>query len=88
MKFNPKTRRLYSSSGSFLKEVRCPLGISSEEILPRSTGPVRCAMCSKIVVPIGSMQEREIEMMLRADPSMCVSFDLDTDHVEIIYGGT
>jgi hypothetical protein len=86
MKFSLFSRALYADDGTFLKEVRCPLGSPSVDILPRSTGVSRCAMCSKTVMPIGSMSDGEVRELITKDPSQCVSFNLNTDMIKVIYG--
>jgi len=85
MKFNPIKGLLYSSQGSIVKELRCPIGVTWDS-LEGSPGAAnkRCKQCSRDIRDILNMSELETIKMLQDDPTTCVRIDLNDPKIKVV----
>jgi len=74
MIFDQMTGALYSSDGSFVKTVRCPLALRAEQLeQPKHGSPDRyCNWCNKTIIGIDELSEEDILKNIESDKSFCI----------------
>ena len=74
MIFDPKSGALFADDGKFLKTVRCPLAIKSEQLsLLTPGGPDRfCHSCKKTIRNIDEWTDEQAQAAVELDRELCV----------------
>lgn len=74
MIFDQLTGALYADDGAFLKTVRCPLALRSEQLVQVSTDTSDrfCNFCQRSIRCIDELQDSDIKSALTDDESLCI----------------
>lgn len=73
MKFDPKTKALYTDTCDFVKILHCPLEKRWEQLGTRPASAHRtCAECDKAVLDTAVLTDAEILAAVRVDPTTCL----------------
>jgi hypothetical protein len=85
MKFDPKTKALYTDAGEFLKVLHCPLRQRWEQLGVRSASPHRhCDQCEKTVLDTSTYTDGELRSAIRDSPAICLSVSARQPNVTIL----
>ena len=85
MKFDPRTKELFTDAGQFLKRLHCPLRVkwSNLESMPSSSHRV-CSECERQVLNTAEMSDAQILSAIQSDPDTCVAISARQENVSII----
>lgn len=67
-----KENVIFSGNGVKLKEIRCERRIEVRDLLLSEGLHYSCASCAKTVYNTDFMSEADLEILLRANPSVCL----------------
>lgn len=85
MKFNPKTKSLYTDSGELVKRLHCPLRMQWEQLHPNRINTHRmCTVCERTVFDTAGMTDAELLAKVQIDPLICLSVTARQANVTII----
>ena len=76
MKIDLINQKLYTDSGIFLKELKCPKKIRNSD-LEKLDGKLNCSVCSRQIVDTNSARDYEILEVLKKEPQTCLKIDLN-----------
>ena len=85
MKFDPRTKELFTDAGELVKALHCPLRKRWEQLDEDARGPHRtCPECRHKVLDTAAMSESEVLSAVRADPSTCLSVSAAQDNITML----
>jgi len=80
MKFNPVTKRLFTDSNDFIKQLHCPVGVSwSEMSIIEGQEDRSCATCNKSIKDISNKSDSQVVRLVKDDPQICIKLDINND---------
>lgn len=91
MLYNPISKQLFSDSGSFIKQLYCPLQKrweeleSSENLQPIPLKGRLCDSCNKSVIDTNLIKENELIELLKQDPQLCIKIDLNQENIYLTH---
>lgn len=86
MKYNPITQELYTDTGTFLKQLHCPLAKTWERLEPTSNAQAKsCSACNRAVYDTAKISDTEVQAILQNAPETCLKVDLNQDNLTITY---
>lgn len=96
MLYNPISKQLFSDSGSFIKQLYCPLQRRWEELetgqndsdharLPIPLKGRLCKSCSKAVIDSNLIKENELIDLIKNDPHICIKIDLNQENIYLTH---
>ncbi|MGY3215295.1 hypothetical protein [Mucilaginibacter sp. HD30] len=86
MKYNPITQELYTGTGSFLKQLHCPLAKKWEQLNTTSSAQAKtCSTCNRAVYDTSILSDSEVQSMLNAAAETCLKVDLNQFSITITY---
>ena len=86
MKYNPITQELYTDTGTFLKQLHCPLAKKWEQLDPTSSAQAKtCSTCNRAVYDTSILGDSEVQTMLNTAPETCLKVDINQPNLTITY---
>jgi hypothetical protein len=86
MKYNPITQQLYTDSGTFLKQLHCPLAKQWEQLDITSNAMSKtCEACNKAIYDTSILTDSELQSMLESSPNACLKVELGQPNMTISY---
>jgi hypothetical protein len=85
MRYNPITQELYTDTGTFLKQLQCPLAKKWEQLDPTSSAQAKTgSTCNQAVYDTLILTDSEQAMLNRA-PETCLKLNLNQPNLTITY---
>lgn len=87
MLYNPISKQLFSNSGTFIKQLHCPLQKRWEELetgqnfQPITLKGKLCDSCNKVVYDSNLIKENELIELIKKDPHTCIKVDLNQENI-------
>ncbi len=91
MLYNPISKQLFSTDGSFIKQLHCPFQKQWEELetgenLQTITLKGRlCDSCSKLVVDSNLIKESELMDLIKNDPHTCIKIQPNQENIYLTH---
>lgn len=86
MLLNPITRKLYTDSGEFIKEIKCPLNMQWDQMGSSSISNSRlCKQCNHEVIDSLNLNETELLEMVKQNEKTCLKVDLNQENIRVAY---
>lgn len=91
MLYNPISKQIFSDSGSFIKQLYCPLQKKWEELQPsENLQPITlkgrlCESCDKVVYDSELLKENELIELIKKDPHICVKIGLNQKNIYLTH---
>jgi hypothetical protein len=86
MKYNPITQQLYTDTGTFLKQLYCPLAKQWDQLDPTFNAMSKtCEVCNKAVYDTSILTDSKLQSMLESSPKACLKVDLGQPNITISY---
>ncbi len=86
MKYNPITQELYTDTGTFLKQLHCPLAKGWEQLNPTSNAQAKtCSTCNRAVYDTSIFSDNDVQDMLNEAPETCLKIDFNQPNITITY---
>lgn len=86
MKYNPITQDLYTDTGTFLKQLHCPLAKKWEQLAITSTAMAKvCSTCNRAVYDTAKLSDSEVLTMLNDAPETCLKVNFEQPNITITY---
>ena len=77
MKYNEKTKELYTNNGQFLKKINCPQIFDWEKMEKGKNDLERkCSICKKSVIDTSFLSDSEILYIMEKDNNTCLKINV------------
>jgi hypothetical protein len=87
MKFNIKSRELYTNSGSLIKKLDCPLKIKFSQLTLDRLGKLNCKNCKSEILDTAKFNDSEVLKKMKESPEQCLKVNLNQRNIKIITNG-
>jgi len=86
MKYNPITQELYTDTGTFLKQLHCPLAKKWEQLDLASIAQAKtCSTCNRAVYETSNLSDNDLQTMLQNASETCLKLDFNQPNLTIKY---
>lgn len=86
MNFDPVSSRLYTDSGTLIKQLHCPYGMSWDNMSATGEDTVRlCDICKQGIVDTAGLRDDAVLQLVQHNPATCLKVSLDQDNLRVIY---
>jgi hypothetical protein len=87
MKFDIKSRELYTNSGSLIKKLDCPLKIKFSQLALNQSGKITCKNCNSEILDTAKFSDIEVQKKMKESPEQCLKVNLNQRNIKIITNG-
>lgn len=85
MKYNPITKKLFTSDDLFIKKLHCPYGVNWSDLIHTENKHSRqCDICEKNIIDTKSFSEEEIIKLIHQGSAVCLKIDLNQDNIRVV----
>ena len=89
MKYNPRTKKLYTDNMIFIKQLSCPYNINWD-MLPKNNDIAKrfCSLCQDYVYDTNEFSDVEVLQMVKNKQDTCLKLSYTQKNMEIgLHGG-
>lgn len=84
MKFNPTTKKLYTSDNVFIKRLHCPWNMRWQDMSEINAQQRHCASCEKNVMDIQGLSDAEVLAIAQQDKNACFKLNINSSNIQVI----
>jgi hypothetical protein len=83
MKFNPKTKEVFSDDNIFIKKLSCHLTISEKDLIKQTSQIDICRFCKKEIFDTSYLSDSELLNLFKLKPNTCIKLDVNQPNLKL-----
>ena len=89
MKFNPRTKEIFTDNGHLIKRLDCPYKIKWENLIAEKGNPKikLCLNCNHPIIDTANFNDYELLGLIEQKPNTCLKVDLNQNNLKVISNG-